>query len=55
MPVYKFNCDNCGTVFEMHFHMGDDMSGAVYPIFQTKQIHLTQLIKLADYQPSNRR
>ena len=39
MPVYKFKCDNCGTVVEKRFHMGDDMSGVVCPECHSNRVH----------------
>jgi putative FmdB family regulatory protein len=43
MPIYQFNCDICGTVFEKRLHMTDDKSSVVCPYGHTKvhQIHAT--------------
>ena len=38
MPLYKFKCDICGTVFEKPFHMEDDKSGLMCPNGH-KQVH----------------
>lgn len=39
MPVYKFKCDNCDSVFEECFHMADDMSGVVCPECHSDLVH----------------
>lgn len=49
MPIYEFKCDNCGTVFERGFHMGDDMSGVVCPVCKSEWVHRVFMVPYIEF------
>ena len=52
MSVYKFKCDNCDTVFEKRFHMGDDMSGVVCPECHSNRVHRVFTVPYVEFKGS---
>jgi len=31
MPTYQYQCDVCGVIFELHFHLNDEKGEIVCP------------------------
>jgi putative FmdB family regulatory protein len=49
MPVYKFKCDRCGSVFEKYFHMSDQKAAVLCPECHSDDVHRVYSVPFKEF------